>query len=59
MHCSVCAEEWVSVCQCARLCVCVEPESDPSGVQLSAADTLHHTKKLKSELECEYRLSDK
>ena len=39
--------------------VCVEPESDPSGVQLSATDTLHHTKKLKSELECEHRLSDK
>lgn len=68
MHCSVC----VSVCPCVSVsvcvtlsvhvcvCVCAEPEPDSSRMlHMSAADTLRHTKKLKSELECEHRLSDK
>ena len=51
----VCVILSVHVC----VCVCAEPEADSSGVHKSAADTLRHTKKLKSELEWEHRLSDK
>ena len=57
----VCVNVSVCVILSVHVCVCVsaEPEADSSGAHKSAADTLRHTKKLKSELEWEHRLSDK